>query len=375
VSGDILSLDLARCFQEKLPDSTLLNIYGCSEVAADVTWHHVMKHESYRSIPIGRPIQNVQLFILDRHLAMVPIGARGEIHVAGDCLALGYWRRPELTADRFIRNPYSHDRAALMYKTGDFGRYLPNGEIEYLGRADAQVKIRGVRVELGEIESHLLAQPQVRDAIAVISPDGPDRHRLIVYMMVNDAKNVTADDLRRNLRLILPEPMIPSQFVFVDGFPMLPSGKVDRRALAAMILMLEREYVAPRTEVEVKLAEMWQEVLSLERVGIENNFFELGGHSLMAIRVAARIRRVFGIEISVGSLFDQPTISGLARELEKARANGNTVRWPVLLRATEGLPYGRKEAILAQLQHLPTEELKDILSQMLDDQASKPREH
>jgi amino acid adenylation domain-containing protein len=373
-SGESLSIELVRRFREALPDATLLNIYGCSEVAADVTWHEVTGHESHRSVPIGRPVQNVQAFILDRHLAMVPIGARGEIHVAGDCLALGYLRRPELTAERFIGNPYSIDKPALMYKTGDLGRYLPTGDIEYLGRTDAQVKIRGVRVELGEIERHLIALPQVQDAVVMISHRVADSQHLVAYVLVGDVNAVVAGDLRRALRSTLPESMIPSQFVVLDAFPKLPSGKVDRRALSTMKPALEHEYVAPRTDEEAQLVEIWREVLSLDRVGIDDNFFELGGHSLMAIRVAARIRRTFQLEISVRSLFEQPTIGGLACELVKARANGETVQGPPLLRRKDSPQAVSKEDILAQLKHLSTDELQDVLNRMLEDKRPRPQE-
>jgi acyl carrier protein len=209
--------------------------------------------------------------------------------------------------------------------------------------------------------------------VVVISHSVPDAQRLVAYLLVGDTKAVVAADLRRVLRAKLPEFMIPSQFVFLDAFPMSPNGKVDRRALSALNPALEQEYVAPRTDEEAKLADIWQEVLSLERVGIEDNFFELGGHSLMAIQVAARIRRTFQIEISVRSLFDQPTISGLACELGKARANGETARGPLLSRRRDSPPASSKEDILAQLNHLSAEELQDVLDRMLEDRLTKPQ--
>jgi amino acid adenylation domain-containing protein len=332
-SGESLPPDLARRFLAVMPRAILLNIYGSSEVAADVTWHEVTNQEEGPSVRIGRPIHNTQLYILDPYLNRVPVGVPGEICVGGECLALGYWRKPELTSERFVANPFrSGNSAPVLYKTGDLGRYLPNGSVEYLRRADDQVKIRGIRVEPGEIEAVLASHPLVRSAAVILA--GADAERqLVAYLVARSGRAPVANELRRFLRSKLPDYMVPSGYMIVDALPLLPSGKLDRKALSLDTSgrsIVDHGHVEPQTDTQDKLAEIWREVLRAEQVGIEDNFFELGGDSLMVIQVIARIRKVFGVEVPAVSLFEEPTIAGLAGEIEEARAKGIKARTPIL---------------------------------------------
>ena len=255
-SGEMLPSELVNRFSGALPRATMLNIYGSSEVGADVTWHEITKSNQYGPVPIGRPITNVQIFILDRHLNQVPIGVPGELYIGGDCLALGYFRRPELTAERFIMHQFEPSTSVRLFRTGDLGRYMPNGEIEYLGRTDNRVKIRGIRVELGEIEAVLASQPKVRDAVVILA-DRVGQQRLTAYLELRSAPHPDDDELRRFVRSRLPDHMVPSEYLVVDAFPLLPSGKVDRRTLALQTSARpigDRGYVAPQTPTQESLA-------------------------------------------------------------------------------------------------------------------------
>jgi amino acid adenylation domain-containing protein len=371
-SGEVLPADLVNQFSRALPEAKLLNIYGSSEVAADVTFHEVAGNERNGLAPIGQPISNVQIFILDRYLNQVPIGVPGEIYVGGDCLARGYFRRPELTAERFITHGFGHCRPSRMFKTGDLGRYLPNGKIEYLGRTDNQVKIRGVRVELGEIEAVLVSQPTVRNAIVILA-DKDGLQRLTAYLEVRSGLNPDIDELRRFMRSRLPDHMVPSDYLIVDAFPLLPSGKVDRKALALQATshpIGEGVCVAPQTPTEERLAVIWCKLLGIERAGITDNFFELGGHSLMVMQVVARIRKEFEVEVPIRSLFEDPTIQGLAKEVEEAKAKGVRVSVPIssFLRTQS-----TREQLKMQVEKMSPEELEEMLRQVLKEKtASTP---
>jgi amino acid adenylation domain-containing protein len=259
-SGEVLTRDIAQRFLAALPHATLLNIYGSSEVAADVTCHEVTERDLAFSVPIGRPIDNTEIYVLDRQLSPVPIGVHGEIHVGGVCLARGYWNRPETTAERFVASPFEQSTSTRLYKTGDLGRYLPNGAIEYIGRVDNQVKVRGFRVELGEIEAALRAHPVVREVAVIVQGE---QQNLVAYLVTSNGTAPLAAELRRFVRSRLPEHMVPSGYVALESLPKLPSGKQDRKALLAVNTLRpasERTYVAPRTEVEKGLASIWREV-------------------------------------------------------------------------------------------------------------------
>ena len=363
-SGEVLPADLVNRFSNALPKATLLNLYGSSEVAADVTWHEITKNDRSGPIPIGRPISNVRMFILDRHLNQVPVGVPGELYVEGDCLAQGYFRRPELTAERFIAHHFEPSSSVRLFRTGDLGRYLSNGEIECLGRTDNQVKIRGMRVELGEIEAVLASQPKVRAAIVILA-DRSGQQRLTAYLEVRSGLRTDADELRRFMRSRLPDHMVPADYLVVDDFPLLPSGKVDRRTLALQTSthpIDDRGYVAPQTTTQERLAAIWRTLLGVEEVGITDNFFQLGGHSLMAMQVVARIRKEFEVEVPIRTLFEDPTIKWLAKEVEESKAKGIKVLAPIssFLQAQN-----IHDQLRAQVDKMSQEELEELLRQVL----------
>src|SRR5579864_5169993 len=364
-SGETLPTDLVERFRAGCPKATLLNLYGSAEVAADVTCHEVGEADlSAPSIPIGKPISNLQVYILDEQRNPVPIGVRGQIYVGGDGLARGYWRRPELTAERFVANPFATEPSARLYRTGDLGRFRANGEIEYLGRIDNQVKLRGMRIELGEIEAVLATHPAVGQAVVGLSGEDEMQH-LVAYVTSANGTAPTAGELRRHMRAKLPEHMVPSAYRWLQHWPLLPSGKVDRKAVAAMVAepLAEAESVlAPATEVERKLVAIWQELLKRESIGTDQNFFELGGHSLLGLQVMARIRSIFEVELPVRILFEQATIAGLAAEVEKAQRLGLKPRPRILPRRQ------RPEAatVLAQLEQFSAPELESLLQRMIN---------
>jgi amino acid adenylation domain-containing protein len=370
-SGEALSPELVVRFRAGYPEAKLLNLYGSAEVAADATWHEVGEEDGRAtSVSIGRPIGNLQVYILDKQRNPVAMGVRGEIYVGGAGLARGYWGRAELTGERFVANPFGQEAGSRLYRTGDVGRWRANGEIEYLGRVDNQVKLRGMRVELGEVEAVLGRHPGVDEAVVELSGEG-EQQRLAAYVRVSGAEGtgaveVTAGELRRYLRGQLPEHMVPASYRRMGEWPLLPSGKVDRRAVARAGGEALREgegWAAPRTEVEAKLAEMWQELLKLERVGIDQNFFELGGHSLLALQVMARIRSQLGVELAVRSLFEGATIAALALEVEKAERLGQKARPSIVPRQARSTP-NQPEALLAQLDTLSPAELETLLQRM-----------
>jgi acyl-coenzyme A synthetase/AMP-(fatty) acid ligase/acyl carrier protein len=368
-SGEVLPADLAKRFQEGFPKATLLNIYGSSEVAADVTCHEVAKGELTSSVPIGKPISNTQVFLVDENREPVPIGMRGQIFVGGDNLARGYLNRPDLTAERFVPNWLAPERSPRLYRTGDLGRFRHNGEIEYLGRVDSQVKLRGLRIELGEIESVLATHAGVREAVVMVGGEG-EQQKLAAYLVLKeDVESApSAGELRRYLRTRLPEHMVPVSYWQLEALPLLPSGKVNRSALVGCggrALVDHEELAAPRNEVEEKLADIWRELLEAEQVGIEQNFFELGGHSLLVLQLTARIRRIFEVELPVRSVFEAPTIAGLAMEVQKAEAMGLKARSPILQRRPNTTGVSR-EALLAQLDNLSSTELQSLLQRVIE---------
>jgi len=371
VSGETLTNDIARQFSSALPEATLLNIYGSSEVAADVTYHEVQKQseeiKALSSVPIGRPISNVQIYILDRNLSPVPLGVRGEIHVGGVCLARGYWNKPEATNEKFIRNPFGEGDSSRLYKTGDFGRFLRDGTIEYLGRTDNQIKIRGMRVELGEVESVLRSFPLVRDTAVVFHGN---QNILAAYVVSSDGTAPVASQLRRFAQSKLPEHMVPSHYAVLDSMPTLPSGKIDRKALQFLELAQsgsEYTYVAPRTSIEETLTQIWSEVLKVKRVSVEDNFFEIGGHSLLAVQVISRIRKILEVEVSVRSIFEQPLISGLAEQVSKAKAAGLKAHRPIMTRQTST---ESRDILIAHLDKLSPEEIRALLDQVSNKKTS-----
>ena len=282
------------------------------------------------------------MYILDGKLQPLPVGVPGELYIGGDGLARGYLNRPELTAEKFVADPFSGEAGARLYKTGDLARYRVDGSIEYLGRMDHQVKIRGFRIELGEIEAVLGQHPEIGEAAVVVREDTPGDKTLVAYLVPktkNEAK-ATSSEIRRFLQQKLPEYMIPSVFVTLDAMKHTSSGKVDRKALPAPDRLrpeLGKGYVAPRTAVEESLAAIWADVLGLERVGVHDSFFELGGHSLKATQVISQVRRIFQVDLPLRRLFESPTIAGLAEHVQSALGMDLLAHAPVLAQvAREG---------------------------------------
>jgi amino acid adenylation domain-containing protein len=305
----------------------LYDLYGPSEATTYATGGERVRGGR---ATIGRALRHMRAYVLDSGLEPAPEGVAGELYVGGAGLARGYLGRPGLTAARFIPDPFSVEAGARMYRTGDVARRLAGGELEYLGRSDTQVKVRGFRVELGEVEAALRAQGGVRQAAVAARERGRGDLRLVAYVVTEEG--VTAGALVAGLRERLPEYMVPSAVVFVEGLPLTPSGKLDRRALPepewGESAAGNGDWVAPRTPVEEAIASVWGEVLNAGRVGLRENFFELGGHSLLAARVVSRLRNLFGVEVPLRSLFESPTVEGLAARVERGLAGGGAVAWP-----------------------------------------------
>ena len=270
-----------------------------------------------RTVPIGRPISNTRIYLLDRYLQPVPIGVPGELCIGGDGLALGYLNDPELTAAKFVPNPFDAGAGSRLYRTGDFARYLPDGDIEFIGRQDHQVKLRGYRIELGEIEAALMAHGSVQQAVVLLDEVAPGDKRLIAYV-VPTGQPPTAESLRQYLEAKLPAYMTPASFVALDALPLTPAGKIDRQALARLkpaVSVDEGDDSMPRSDLEIRLAAIWAGVLGVERVGRHDDFFDLGGHSLLAIRLLNQIEKTLGQRVPVVALFRSSTVAALAAEL------------------------------------------------------------
>jgi acyl-CoA synthetase (AMP-forming)/AMP-acid ligase II/acyl carrier protein len=311
----------------------LINTYGPTEATVVSTLCELRPGAGHNlvtqsEVPIGRPLGNDLIYILDGSLNPLPIGVPGELHVGGSGLARGYINRPELTSERFIPDPFSDAPEARLYKTGDIARWRSDGNIEFLGRVDDQVKIRGFRVELGEIETVLDRHPALRGTAVLARTDAPGDERLVAYVVPHRRPAPTARELGGYLKEMLPAYMVPSAFVTLDSLPLTPNGKVDRKALPAPDtsgFRAENAYAAPRTPAEERLAEVFEEVLGLERVGIHDDFFELGGHSLLATRVVSRVRGAFRAELPLRYLFETPTVAGLVERIEAVQRSAPSV--------------------------------------------------
>jgi amino acid adenylation domain-containing protein len=298
----------------------LLHVYGPTETTTFAIWQEVTSvDQQARLVPIGRPLKNVQIYVLDEHLRPVPVGVPGGLYVGGCGLARGYFDRPALTGERFIPDPFSSEPGARLYQTGDLARFLPDGCVEFLGRSDQQVKIRGFRVEPGEVEARLSAHPHVAHAAVVARQDRPGDRCLVAYFVAKEGQTCGVSELRHHLAARLPIYMVPSAFVQLDALPLNANGKVDRRALPPPDEgrpELETKFVAPRTTVERRLAGFYAEVLGLQAVGVEDDFFELGGHSLRAMQVISRVRDCFNVELPLSQFFETGTLADLARHVE-----------------------------------------------------------
>ncbi|HYO59461.1 condensation domain-containing protein, partial [Archangium sp.] len=318
--GDVLPVGRVR---ERLASGgVLINGYGPTENTTFSTCYRMEKVEQVgATVSIGRPIANTTAYVLDEQMQPVPVGVPGELYVGGEGLAVGYVGQPELTAERFVPHPFSGKPGERLYRTGDVVRYLPGGELEFIGRRDAQVKIRGFRIELGEVEAALAQHPAVSAAAVVVREDVPGNKRLVAYVVPEPARDADAAVLRTFLKERLPEYMVPAAFVSMEVLPLTPNGKVDRRALPApeeAQAGAEASFVAPRSPGEELVAGIWAQLLGVAKVGVHDNFFELGGHSLLAMQVLSRLRETFRVELPVRSLFEAPTVAGLARSIESA---------------------------------------------------------
>jgi amino acid adenylation domain-containing protein len=314
LAGEPLSTSLVRQLYD-LGIKQVFDLYGPSE---DTTYSTFALRAGTGQATIGRPVSNTKAFVLDKNLQPVPVGVPGELYLGGEGLTRGYLNRPELTATRFIPNPFN---AGRLYKTGDLVRYLPDGRLEYLGRTDHQIKLRGFRIELGEVEAVLRQHPQISDNIVLVREDEPGDRRLVAYLVTGE--EIPIGDLRAFLRKKLPDYMVPSAFVRLDALPLTANGKVDRKALPQPEDPTSRarnNYVAPRAELERSLVTIWQQLLRVETVGVEDNFFDLGGHSLLLVRLSQEIQNSLGLEVALVEMFEHPTVASLARHLSSKQS-------------------------------------------------------
>ncbi len=337
VAGEIMLPEKLARWQTFVPATIhLANTYGPTETTIISTFYQLDESQKRTSstepVPIGHPIANTFIYLLDEHSQMVPAGEVGEIYIGGAGVAHGYLSRPDLTAEKFVPDPFTGQTGARLYRTGDYGRYRADGLLECIGRIDQQVKVRGYRIELGEIEAVIRQHPGVQDAVVLAREDPAGEKRLVAYAVSRPGQTLTRDDVRRYVRDQLPEYMVPSIFVSIEALPLTPNGKVDRRALPEPEwgkLQHESAFIAPRTAIEEVVAGIWAEVLGLERVGVYDNFFELGGHSLLGIRIISRVRQAFQREIPTHAFFSSPCVAELARLIEEAGEQRNPPPPPI----------------------------------------------
>ncbi len=331
--GDVLSVQHVGKALRELTNTRLVNGYGPTESTTFACCHTIDPNAPLTGpIPIGKPIANTTAYILEANLQVLPVGVSGELFIGGDGLARGYWRREELTAEKFIADPFSAEQGARLYRTGDLARWRSDGVIEFLGRADNQIKLRGFRIEPGEIETAIKHQPAVLDSAVVVHEDMPGDKRLVAYVVRKQIEPVQFEtsaksELLAALKKSLPDYMIPSAIVFLSALPRTPNGKLDRRALPAPdSSATEFAFAAPKTLLEEKLAAIWAPVLGLERVGALDNFFDLGGHSLVALRLVNQLRESLGEHVPLTIVFESPTVAGMAALLEK-NYSAAVARW------------------------------------------------
>jgi len=341
--GEALPVDLVRRLKDRMPVE-LINLYGPTETTIECAYHQSGGGEARGTEPLGRAITNVQLYVLDGQQRLLPVGIAGELYVSGAGLARGYWQGAAATAERFLPHPFI-GRGARIYRTGDRARYRPDGSIEFLGRVDDQVKLRGYRVELGELEATLKQHPSVRESAAVIREDEPGNKQLVAYVVCRRKNPATIGELREFLKARLPEHMVHLTLVMIEAMPLNPSGKIDRRMLPDPRSLRQGSIpsrVNPRNEVERIITGIWQEVLKVEEVGVHDNFFDLGGHSLLMFQIQGKLRQAFGTELSTIDLFKYPNISSLAERLSQEQIN------PVSFQSEQRQAQKQKEAINRQ---------------------------
>jgi acyl-coenzyme A synthetase/AMP-(fatty) acid ligase/acyl carrier protein len=353
-TGEVLRWDVPQAWQDKLKhQAKLINLYSQTETAGSVAYYPIPAEFADKSgaVPLGRPLENAQIYLLDEQLKPVPLGETGELYVGGSRLARGYLNQPDLTAEKFISNPFSSEPNTRLYKTGDLARYLPDGTLETLGRSDFQVKIRGFRVELSEVEAAIDQHAAISKTIVAAHP--PENPHLIAYLVPQQGQLPTVSELHNFLKTKLPDYMIPATFIFIDAFPLNPNDKLDRQALPApgkTRPILETAYQGPESPLEVQLITLFAELLNIDRVGVNDNFFELGGHSLLATKLISRIRNIFKVEISLRRLFKAPTVTALARNIIDQQ----------LATTTDD----EMASLLADLNNLSDEEVAQLLAQL-----------
>jgi amino acid adenylation domain-containing protein len=378
--GEGLAMSLAaRC--REVSAARLVNLYGPTETAIDASsWECVGVEgvestadgarasgamiEAGRLESIGRSISHVEMYVLDEEMRMTAVGVTGELYIGGAGLARGYGGRAELTAERFVPDAVSGRTGRRLYRTGDMGRYVEDGRLEYLGREDEQVKVRGYRIELGEIEGVLKEHGSVRECVVVARAEGTDDKRLIAYIVTDGDVSASVSQMREHLRQRLPDYMVPGSFVQLQALPLLPNGKTDRRLLARqepVRLTREQEYIAPSTETEAGLCRIWEEVLQVERVGVRDNFFELGGHSLLATQMVSRIREMFAVEVTLRSLFESPTVADWSLVIEKNQGVQKDVTPPQIQKRARGNK--NFDQLLGELNQLSESEARALLAE------------
>jgi aspartate racemase len=352
-TGEPLLPDLPEKWAKELKHSArLVNMFGQTETTGTVTTYPISSSGSaaVKTIPIGGPITDTEIYLLNAQQSLVSIGTDGEIYLGGPGLGLGYLNRPELTAEKFVPNPFSQTPGDRLYRTGDLARFRPDGEMEFVSRIDDQVKIRGIRIELGEIRWILSQHPEVQQSAVAAVGDRPEGKRLVAYIAPKVEAAVTAADLRNFLKRKLPDYMIPAAFMMMDALPLTPSGKVDRQALPAPDHATpEKTFVAPRIPAEETLAAIWAEVLGIERVGVYDDFFDLGGHSLAVTQIVSRVVERFNVELSVRSLFEAPTVADMAVIVAQRQANKAGAE--------------KLEPMLADVESLSDEEAQELVLQ------------
>lgn len=327
IGGEAACWDLIDLVQKHAPECHIINHYGPTETTIGVLTYPINTHLNSDKVPLGRPIANTQVYLLDSNRQPVPIGVSGEIYIGGDSVARGYLNRPELTAEKFIINPFYKDTAtqSFLYKTGDLARFRPDGILEFLGRIDDQIKLHGFRIELGEIEAIIRQHPEVRETVVLLREDEPGVQRLVAYIVPRISQNekeqgISVENLRDFVRHKLPEYMVPANLVFLKALPLTSNGKIDRKCLPIPERLqpeLRGDFVPPQNQVESAIAFIWQELLHVERVGIYDNFFDIGGHSLLLIQLHSKLRETFNKPIAVSDIFKHPTINALAKYISQ----------------------------------------------------------
>jgi len=349
VGGEAFPLSLAKKLSGVLPGK-ILNMYGPTETTI---WSTTYALNGFcNSIPIGRPIANTEVYILDQFLQPVPIGVTGELFIGGDGVTPGYLNRPELTAEKFVPNPFSSGDRRVLYRTGDLARYMPDRNIEFLGRIDFQVKIRGFRIELGEIETMLGTHPTIKENVVIVREDIADDKQLVAYIVPNHGQAPNPEELRNFLRDKLPEKLVPSWFVVLDGLSLTPNGKVDRKALSAPDRErpdLEHSSTEPQSPMELLIAEAWKEVLGLDSISLNDNFFDLGGHSLLAMKVIVKLQKITGLRIIPRELLFQ-TLGQLALSCDERVLRVPTAK-------SRSLPHKLFNAVKRPFTHTPESRL------------------